>query len=131
MQALLINSVEGRVEPVVLPMDLASYNKEVNRLLKCSSHIYTISTDKTTQLIADENCLINESNIAFHSSFFKRPLFGNVLIIGRDPATGDKTNLPAAINALTIQVEFCSEQDTARFRLEAMEYAESIQNKRQ
>jgi hypothetical protein len=130
MRALLINTVDRRVEPVVLPMDLESYKREVNRLLNCNSHIYSISTDKTNQLIADEDCLLNESNIAFHSSFFKRPLFGNVLIIGRDPATGNKTDLPATVNVLTIQVDFCSEEDSSRYRLEAVEYAEKIQNNR-
>jgi len=130
MQALFINTHEKCVTPVDLPTDTGSYHSEVNRLLQCLSHIYTVSTDKAFLLIVDEDCLVTESNGAFLSSFMKRPLFGNALIVGRDPHTGEKTDVPVASIPTISQVTFCSREETKRYRLEALEFATSLQNKR-
>lgn len=130
MQALFINAAENCVTLVHLPSEVAAFNTEVNRLLQCTSHIYSIAKDKATKLIVDEECLTNETNVAFLAPFMKRPLFGNALLIGRDPATGNTIDLPAGYNPITIPITFFSREQTSQYRLEAVEFAISVRNKR-
>lgn len=129
MRGLLIDSFARTISPISLSDDnVHLFCKEVNQALRSSSHIYTSCVDGTLQIIVDENCLLDNTNTAFFSSFISRPLFGNAILIGRDVVTGNKTDLPAECHVLSVHVEFCSPQQTEEFRQEAIEYVRGLNN---
>jgi len=82
--------------------------------------------DKKTIKVLFENWLLNDHNTAFMFSLMPVALFGNVILIGRDPATGLEQDLNSIFSSITLMVEFYSKERTEYARKEANNSAASL-----
>lgn len=128
MIELFVNTKQRILEPVELSEDAEIFNNQIRQLLQCDIFLFTSSIDGRINLLVDEDCLLKSESEAVWISLMPRPLFGNLLLLGRDRDTGELTDLPADINVLSVAVEFVDNELSAIFRQEALQYVEGLVN---
>lgn len=89
MHAILINGNNRTITPVELPTEVHSFQLEIKRLLDTTEPVFQQSEDGTILYAVDVDCMLKEHTLAFQLTFLSSPFFGNALLLGRNPITGD------------------------------------------
>lgn len=126
INGLLFETFHKSISPIQLSEDPAEYYQQVKQALRCESFIDAISKDKTSQLLVDQDALLKMDNLSFRFSLMPHPIFGNAILIGRDPATGNKKDLDDFIHAFSFEWEFYDREQTERFRVETLDWIRKL-----
>jgi len=68
-------------------------HKKIKSLIRTTFPVFQHIGHGKAKIAVDENCLLKRNNHAFILHFLPTPFFGNILLLGNDPKTGDFKDL--------------------------------------
>lgn len=117
MNAILINSSKREVTNIDLSILPHIYLRQIQDHLCCQTYKFATYSKANVQFMVDEDFLRNESNLAFQIEGWPLPFFGNVIIIGKNPDSGDTIDLPEDLTPESFNINFFSEEQTKELRI--------------
>lgn len=126
MTAFSINPTNQSVVEIEVSETQPQFTTEVSKLIGDPDFQIIRSSDKTMVLIFGANALLNDETLVFSFSLISRPIFGNMLILGTNPITGDYVSRPYSTYIEELSVRFYNKEETVPLRKSAFEYVRQL-----
>lgn len=128
MIAYYINAIDKTVKEVELPEEQPYFSDEIKRLIGCKEFLITRNKYNTLAVFCDMDFLFNDYiAVRFSLSSVSQFGFGNILILGVIPITGDYAR-PYVLELKELDVKFHSVGESRELLNDGIRYVTSRQN---